>query len=244
MPSPPPLSAFCPQGSRLKDTPMPPEGISAGWGRGFLMPSGIQAQAPPRNSVSLTVHHAGFNAGSGQTLLSESRPGPPTRPTHTGHLVDRPHHGPRPREARLHWTLPPAASPVPGYRRPWESGKGADEGGKQPDPHDPGVPAPPSPDRKTRGQSFSKEKRRQQNCPCAHPPPFFPSQPPDAPRGRMGGGPPAESFLPTPIPPLPHSPPAPIPPLPHSPPASLEARSSAQATLRFAVWGRGPIRPP
>lgn len=128
---------------------------------------------------------------------------------------------------------PPPASPVPGYRRPWESGKGADEGGKQPDPHDPGVPAPPSPDRKTRGQSFSKEKRRQQNCRCAHPPPFFPSQPPDAPRGRMGGGPPAESFLPTPIPPL-----------PHSPPASLEARSSAQATLRFAVWGRGPIRPP
>lgn len=87
------------------------------------MPSGIQAQAPPRNSVSLTVHHAGFNAGSGQTLLSESRPGPPTRPTHTGHLVDRPHHGPRPREARLHWTLPPPPAPSPGTDDPGRAGR-------------------------------------------------------------------------------------------------------------------------
>lgn len=92
---------------------MPLEGISAGWGRGFLIASGIQAQAPPRNSVSLTVHRAGFNAGSGQTLLSDSRPGPPTRLTHTGHL----------------WTahtrgrvLPPHASPAAPALTAWKPG--------------------------------------------------------------------------------------------------------------------------
>ena len=51
-------------------------------GKRCLILSGLQAQAPPRNSMSQNVHPPGFNTGSGQTLLAETRPdlNPPSHP--------------------------------------------------------------------------------------------------------------------------------------------------------------------
>lgn len=197
-------------------------------GRGCLTLSGPQAQAPPRNPGSLNGPHPGFNTGSGQTLLT---PNPPSHP-HTWIALTRNPllkgrlQGLRPKETRLHRTLPPHTRPE--YRRSWlrpRSGKlTAAQTQQEGDVHNTG----------------------QQNCrrlPGKEGYRLPSHRGPRILRGGARGAP--RRILP------PHTRPAssaltswkPGNPESRKPAAAFVARSSALPAPRFTGCGRGPIRP-